>query len=215
MLLLRLQLLPEKQQRMADEAMLSSFLFSEYRRKVLALLLLRPDKQFHQREIARLTGTISGTLSRELAKLVEAGVLEKLRVGNQVQYRANQGCTIYQELVSIIRKTDGLVDTLAHALIPLSERINVAFVFGSVADGRAGPDSDIDLMVIGDVTFSELINQLYPLQDLLGREINPKRYTQNEWFQLLTDQGGFVRDLMAKPKLFAIGSEADLELHKE
>lgn len=195
--------------------MLSSFLFSDYRRKVLGLLLLRPDLQFHQREIARLTGTISGTLSRELTKLVEAGVLEKVKIGNQVQYRANQGCTIFPELVSILRKTDGLLETLAHALSPLAERIKVAFVFGSMADGRAGADSDIDLMVIGDVTFAELISHLYPLQESLGREINPKQYTWNEWFQLLKEQGGFVRDLMAKPKLFAIGAQPDLELHKE
>ncbi|MEQ7919334.1 nucleotidyltransferase domain-containing protein [Xanthomonas sp. WHRI 1810A] len=195
--------------------MLSSFLFSEYRRKVLALLLLRPDQQFHQREIARLTGTISGTLSRELAKMVEAGVVEKIKVGNQMQYRANQQCAIFNELVGIIRKTDGLVDMLADALSPLSEQISVAYVFGSIAAGRAGPDSDIDLMIIGDVTFAALMGQLYPLQQMLGREINPKHYTQNEWFQLLMERGGFVRDVMAKPKLFVFGAESDLEFHKE
>lgn len=194
--------------------MLSSFLFSEYRRKVLALLLLHPDERYHQREIARLTDTISGTLSRELSKMVEAGVLLKESVGNQMQYRANQDCAIFTELVSILRKTDGLPETIAQALLPFSDRIKAAFIFGSTASGKATADSDIDLMVIGDVTFSELVTALYSLQEKLGREINPKQYAEQEWFQLLTEQGGFVRDLLAKPKLFVTGSEADLNLSR-
>ncbi|MFJ5296830.1 nucleotidyltransferase domain-containing protein [Pseudomonas sp. NPDC088368] len=195
--------------------MLSSFLFSEYRRKVLALLLLNPQQQYHQREIARLTGTISGTLSRELSKMVEASVLLKASVGNQMHYRANPDCPIYPELVSILRKTDGLPEAIAQALAPLSERIKIAFVYGSIANGKATSDSDVDLMVIGSVSFSELVTQLYPLQESLGREISPKQYAEREWFQLLAEQGGFVRDVLAKPKLFVIGSEAVLNPHKE
>ncbi|MCD5991599.1 MULTISPECIES: nucleotidyltransferase domain-containing protein [Pseudomonas] len=195
---------------------LASFLFSEYRRKVLALLLLHPGEQYHQREIARQTGTISGTLSRELNKMVEVGILKKIRVGNQVQYRADPGCPIYEELASILRKTDGWLQSLSVVLQPLEDRIKAAFVFGSMASGKAGPDSDIDLMVIGDVTFSELISLLYPLQETLGREINPKQYPDNEWFQLVKEQGGFVRDLLSKPKLFVIGAEEDLDAtHRE
>jgi predicted nucleotidyltransferase len=194
---------------------LSTFLFSEYRRKVLALLLLHPETQYHLREIARLTDTLSGTLSRELTKMVEVGVLLKERVGNQVQYRANRQCPIFPELVSILLKTDGLVEALGQALAPLSDRIACAFVFGSMANGKATSESDIDLMVIGNVGFSELVTHLYSLQDRVGREINPKQYQQQEWFQLLTEQGGFVRDLMAKPKMFIIGSEDNLTHHKE
>lgn len=194
---------------------LSTFLFSEYRRKVLALLLLQPDEQYHQREIARLTDTISGTLSRELAKMVDAGLLLKVRVGNQMHYRANRNCPIFEELASILRKTDGWLQALAQALQPLADRIKVAFVFGSMASGKASPNSDIDLMVIGDAGFSELITHLYPLQESIGREINPKQYPENEWHKLLQEQGAFVREVMSKPKLFLIGTEHDLESDKE
>lgn len=194
---------------------LSTFLFSKYRRKVLALMLLHPDEQYHQREIARLTDTISGTLSRELTKMVDAGLLLKIRVGNQVHYRANRNCLIFEELASILRKTDGWLEEIARALQPLRERIKVAFVFGSMASGKAGPYSDIDLMVIGDAGFSDLITHLYPLQETFGREINPKQYPQNEWRKMLQEQGAFVREVMSKPKLFVIGMEHDLESDKE
>lgn len=186
---------------------LAAFLFSDYRRKVLALLLLHPSERYHQREVARLTGTISGTLSRELAKMVDVGLLLKVPVGNQMQYMANVECPIYDELASIIRKTDGWIDVLADSLQPLNNTIDFAFVFGSMASGNATPNSDIDLMVVGDVTFSDLITHLYPLQQVLGREINPKCYSSSEWHRVVREQGAFVRDVLNKPTLLVLGDK--------
>ena len=189
---------------------LTSLLFTDYRRKVLALLLLHPEQQYHQREIARMTGTVSGTLSRELAKLVEAGLLLKVAIGNQMHYRANRQCLIFEELASILRKTSGLADILSEALLPLAAQIECAFVFGSMASGKASAASDIDLMLIGDANFAEVIRVLYPLQERLGREINPKTYRRAEWQALTEQQGAFIREILIKPKLFVMGSEADL-----
>ena len=74
----------------------SSLLFpAGYRRQVLALLLLHPERKLHVREIARLTGTTAGTLNKELARLHDAGLLECERVGNQLQYWANRSHQIY------------------------------------------------------------------------------------------------------------------------
>ncbi len=189
---------------------LTSLLFTDYRRKVLALLLLHPEQQYHQREIARMTGTVSGTLSRELAKLVEAGLLLKVAIGNQMHYRANRQCLVFEELASILRKTSGLADVLGEALLPLAAQIECAFVFGSMASGKASAASDIDLMLIGDADFAEVIRVLYPLQERLGREINPKTYRRAEWHALAKQQGAFIREILIKPKLFVMGSEADL-----
>lgn len=189
---------------------LTSLLFTDYRRKVLALLLLHPEQQYHQREIARMTGTVSGTLSRELAKLVEAGLLLKVAIGNQMHYRANRQCLVFEELASILRKTSGLADILSEALLPLAAQIECAFVFGSMASGKASAASDIDLMLIGDADFAEVIRVLYPLQERLGREINPKTYRRAEWQALTEQQGAFIREILIKPKLFVMGSETDL-----
>ena len=189
---------------------LTSLLFTDYRRKVLALLLLHPEQQYHQREIARMTGTVSGTLSRELAKLVEAGLLLKVAIGNQMHYRANRQCLVFEELASILRKPSGLADILSEALLPLAAQIECAFVFGSMASGKASAASDIDLMLIGDADFAEVIRVLYPLQERLGREINPKTYRRAEWQALTEQQGAFIREILIKPKLFVMGSDADL-----
>jgi len=146
---------------------------------------------------------------------VDAGLLLKVPVGNQMHYRANRDCPIFEELASILRKTSGLTEVLADGLLPLAGRIEVAFVFGSMASGKANAASDVDLLVIGDVGFTELVTELYPLQETLGREINPKVYPKSEWLQLVAEQGAFARQILERPKLFVIGTEHDLIELKE
>ena len=158
----------------------TSILFSEYRRRVLGLLLLHPDQRYHVREIARLTNTTAGTLHRELSKLAQAKVLLRELSGNQVYYQANRNFPIYTELTSILKKTSGLVDVLFDSLASLAEKIEVAFVFGSVAKGTENLGSDIDVLVIGDIDFTEIVTTLYPAQTSLGREINPKVYSKKQ-----------------------------------
>ena len=87
----------------------------QYRGKALSLLLLQPQRRLHVREIARLTGTVAGTMNKELDRLQRAGLLEKHRVGNQLQYCANQQHPVFPELSALLRKTIGLADVLALA----------------------------------------------------------------------------------------------------
>lgn len=190
---------------------LASILFKDYRRRVLGLLLLHPEEQYHVREIARLTGTVAGTLHKELSALAEAGILSKETIGNQVQYRANQDCTIFPELASILRKTSGVVDVLAEALIPVKDKIDLAFVFGSVAKGKETAGSDIDVLIVGDATFTEVVKALYKVQDTLGREINPKVYSKDEWESTLESKDAFIKDMLINPKLFIVGTANDLK----
>jgi predicted nucleotidyltransferase len=94
----------------------------------------------------------------------------------------------------------------------LGDKVEGAFVFGSTASGQAGMHSDIDVLVVGDVSFSELVTHLYPIQEKLGREINPKLFQLEEWERGLQEQSAFVRDVLAKPKLFLKGS--DVRFHQ-
>ncbi|HKX44046.1 MAG TPA: MarR family transcriptional regulator [Burkholderiaceae bacterium] len=189
---------------------LPSLLFPEYRRRVLGLLLLRPDEALHGREIARRTGLPAGTITRELGKLAEAGLLKREKRGNQQVYRANTDGPIYTELASILRKTSGLADVLAQALAPASHKLRVAFVFGSVAQGRETAGSDIDVMLVGDLSFREAVELLHPPQAVLGREVNPKVFAPDE-FLVKVRAEPFLADVLAKPKIFLIGNAHDLE----
>lgn len=131
-------------------------------------------------------------------------------MGNQVLYSANRDCPIFEELASIFRKTSGVTDVLAGALASSSDRIIAAFVFGSMASGKETAGSDVDLLVIGDVGFTEIAKAVYSAQEVLGREINPKVYSKEEWKQMLNEKTAFIKEVLGKPKLFIAGSEDEL-----
>ena len=195
---------------MKTKAALSDLLFpNQYRRKVLGLLLMRPEQQIHLRELAREIGAAPGTLKKELDALCEAGLLRAERVGNQVRFCANTAHPVFPELQALIRKTIGLVDALRLSLAPLAGRIDAAFVFGSMASGTESAGSDIDLMVVGDAGFAEVVDATYEAQATLGREINPKVMSASEWQAKKAERNAFLQDVLNKPRIMLIG-DADV-----
>lgn len=185
-------------------------LFPATRQRVLAQLLLHPEESFHLRELARLTASHAGTLGRELEKLVEAGLVIRREQGNQVRYQANAQCPLFAELASMFRKTHGMVPALREALAPLAGSIRLALVFGSMARGTQTAGSDIDLLVIGEVGFADLVQALYPLQQALQREINPVLYTSAEFRRRAQGGEAFVRQFLDQPNVFLTGDKDDL-----
>ena len=195
---------------MSDDDPLMDLLFPAARQRVLAVLLLQPEADFHLRELARLTGSHAGTLARELDKLTRTGLLLRGEQGNQVRYRANTRHPLFEDLAAMFRKTHGMVPLLRSALAPLDDRIAVALVFGSMARGTASEGSDIDLLVLGEVGFAELVQALYPLHAVLKREINPVLYAPQEFIARVKRSDAFALDLMAKPKVWLKGTKDDL-----
>jgi predicted nucleotidyltransferase len=189
---------------------LSATLIPGYRLRVLGLLLLRPDESLHGREIARRIGLPAGTITRELKRLADVGLLKREKRGNQVLYGANRASPIFSELAGILRKTSGLADVVAEALSPFSEQIDAAFIFGSVARAAENLGSDIDLLIIGSVDFGAVIDAMHPAQQQLAREINPKVFSVREWKANLKKKNSFVTNIVNNPKIFLIGDERDL-----
>lgn len=191
-------------------------LFPRCRQAILALLLLHPEQRYHVREVARLTGFSAPPVGKELNALADLGFLSREQVGNQLVFQANRTCPIFEELASIARKTFGLADVVRHALAPLQDRIQCAFIFGSLASDRATSGSDIDLMIIGSLRFEDITPMLPPLEQALGRDVNPKLYTPNAWRAALRKGDAFLENVVSRPKIFLLGSDTELdELGKE
>jgi len=193
-----------------NSAGLAETLFSDYRRRILALLLLRSEENFHVREISRLTGVPAGSLHRELKLLTDAGLLSRQAMGNQVRYHAERDCPIFHELAGIFRKTSGLADIIRSALQPLSPDITAAFIFGSVAKGEERATSDVDVCVIGPASFTDVVLALADMNQKLGREINPVVMPYEQFTAKLATGEQFATRIMSEPKLFLIGNEHDL-----
>jgi len=188
---------------------LIDFIFSPYRRRMLAVLLLHPDEKFHVRQLERLTGISAGSLHRELKAMAGAGLLRRESQGNQVLYQVERECSIYEELASIFRKTVGMAMVLRDGLRKLGDRIDIAFVFGSMATGKQHVDSDLDLCVLGDVELFDVVKALGSVQDNIRREINPVVMSPTKYIDQLAAQDRFIERLDNEPKIFVIGGERE------
>jgi predicted nucleotidyltransferase len=185
-------------------------LFGKTRRALLALLFGHPDESFYLREIARIAGVGLGAVQRELQGLDAAGIVSRSPHGRHIFFQANPDCPIYEELVALTTKTFALADVLREALAPLADRIRVAFVYGSMARGTHRAPSDVDLMIVGEVSWLDVIHVVSPTQDILRREVNPTIYPVEEFRAKLVANHPFLSAVLQGPKLFVIGDDRDL-----
>ena len=108
-------------------------------------------------------------------------------------------------------KTVGLAEPLRNALQPFADRIRVAFIYGSVAQGADTAKSDIDLMLICEnLSYADVFEALQTAETKLGRPVNPTLYSPAEWAEKRKAGNGFATKVAKRPKLFLIGADQDL-----
>jgi predicted nucleotidyltransferase len=186
---------------------LSDTLFGRTRGAVLAVLYGHVGESYYLRQLARMTGIALGPVQRDLRQLVDAGLVTKRIQGTQTLFTANEASPVFAEMRSIVAKTVGMHDLLA-SLRPLEKKIDVAFVYGSVARASETEQSDVDLMVVGTAGFADVVDRIADAQKTLNREINPTVYTAREFTGKL--YGNFLKTVLGGKKLFLIGDEDDL-----
>ena len=190
---------------MGTVTILSDTLFGRTRGAVLSVLYGHVGESFYLRQLARLTGKSLGPVQREVRQLVDAGLVTRRNEATRTLYSANQDSPVFAEIKSVITKTIGMHDVLNSALEELLRKINLAFVYGSVARSGETARSDVDLMVVGKVDFSTVVSKVAKAQKALNREINPTVYSVKEFQSKL--RGNFLKNVLAEKKLFIIGDE--------
>ncbi|WP_305825626.1 nucleotidyltransferase domain-containing protein [Massilia brevitalea] len=156
-------------------------IFSPPEQRLLATVLAHPEVDYGTLELLSEMGSSRGAGSTLLNRWVEFGLLKEKRVGNQRRLTANPQFLLYPELRRMALKTVGLSQPLARALRPLADKLHEAFVFGSVAAGTDTSDSDIDLVVVGDVDLFAVSPLLDTVEQELGRPIHVNVYSAEEW----------------------------------
>jgi len=190
---------------------IAAALFGKTKRSILAALYVQPHRAFYLRELARAAGTAASSIQRELTTLVEAGIVERSERGNLVYFQANARSPVYEELRGIVTKTFGVADVLREALRPFRERIEFAFIYGSMARGTAKATSDVDLFLIGDIGLSDIAVRLASAEDRLGRQVSPVIYSTKEFVDKARSGHHFIRAVLERPKLFLVGAQDGLE----
>jgi predicted nucleotidyltransferase len=191
---------------------LSRALFTKTQQRVLGLLFGNPDRSYYAKELVRLAGSGTGAVQRELEKLTKAGLLSVKKIGNQKHYQANRNSPIFDELHRITVKTFGVADVLRRGLDPVSDRIQVALIFGSVASGTDTADSDIDILIVsGSLSHPDLFGIFAEAEQELGRSVSPAIYSPEEFRSKLESDNAFFARLLKQPVIFLIGSDGDFE----
>ncbi len=185
-------------------------LFGVVRRRVLGLLFREYERDFYQREIVDAVGCGSGAVQRELKQLADAGLITRTERGRMVFYQANRASPVFEELRGLVMKTSGLADVLREALEPVRDQIDVAFIYGSMAEGTDDADSDVDVMVIGELTRRSASESMIDLQLRLNREVNRVFWSRTDLRGKLDADEHFAKAVMRGPKIFLMGDECDL-----
>ncbi|MBD9597972.1 nucleotidyltransferase domain-containing protein [Ensifer sp. ENS05] len=188
------------------------FLLSQRQQNVLRALILQGERRLSVSDLIRIAGPGNGATQRVLDSFEKAGVVTREARGNQRLYSANKKHPIYPELRSICLKTFGLAGVISDELAKFAPDIKTAFVFGSIAKGEERADSDVDLMVVGDVDYFELGQAVENLKRALGRDIHLNLYTPAEWNDLQYDR--VIRTINSEPRIMVAGHEV-AEEHRQ
>ena len=186
---------------------LADALFTSTQQRVLALLFGQPDREFFVTEIIELAGSGRGAVQRELARLARSGLAAVSRVGNRKHYKANRNSPLFDEICSIVRKTIGLEVSVRNALKPLEDRLIVALLFGSIVRRTDTAASDIDLLLVSDdMTLEAVYAAMAPVEDMLGRRVNPMIYTSDEFRRRRKANSGFLNRILQGQHVILMGS---------
>ena len=188
---------------------LAEIFSSKVRSEFFRILFGLDDKEYHLREIQRLSGFAIGTVRQEAQKLTKLELIIKREDGNRTYFSANQNHPLYPVLHELVLKTNGLVQVLERSL--QSELIEIAFVFGSVSTGNLKPESDVDLFIIGDISLRELSGLLKNPSIVIGREINPYAVTVKEFIRRRSENDHFITRVLRSSKIMIKGNEDDIE----
>lgn len=190
---------------------LGEALFPKVKRQLLTCFFVRPQSRLYGREVSRLINGSHGSVRRELKTLVNAGILKTAKEGRQRYYWADRDCMIFAELRGIVVKTFGVVESIRDSLADVANGVRIAAVFGSIASGEDTARSDIDLLVIGDLSFGDLVVSLGSAEKTLGRTISPVLLSAEEYRTKYSRDEHFIRSVTRTELLFVKGTQSELE----
>lgn len=185
-------------------------LISPTRQGVLTTLFLRPDKEWYLSELAASLGTGPSSLQREVEALIRVGILKKRVDGRRSYVKANEDSPIFPDLRGLVEKTSGIVPMLRDA-VKRTKGLQIAFIYGSLARGEEGAESDVDVMLLGNVSTMELSPKLRAVEATVGRQVNPTVFSLDEFTRKVAEKNHFLRTVLRNKKIMLVGTQDELE----
>ncbi|HEX9766500.1 MAG TPA: MarR family transcriptional regulator [Nitriliruptorales bacterium] len=164
---------------------------------LLGELFLDPETAWTGADLAERIGASTAAVSRELDRLVTAGLVEERRRGNLRLVHANLASPAADDLRRLLLRSYGPAPVLRRLLSDV-KAIERAQIFGSWARRAAGEPGpaprDVDLLVVGDVEPLAVYEVARQATRELGLEVNPVVRTPAEWQRERTGFAHTVRE---------------------
>ena len=182
--------------------MIEKLFTSKNRVKILEFLLFEKNES-HIREISREIKISSSAVKKEVDNLLEIGLIVK----GEKNIKLNKKCSYLEDLKNIFIKTDAVIYPLRE-VIEKDKKIKYALLFGSFAKGNYQENSDVDLMVIGDIGLGEVIKLIRPVERVIKKDVNPIVWKLKEFKE--SNGKGFVREVFSNKIIIIKGDENEL-----
>jgi uncharacterized protein len=186
-------------------------LISPIRMSILAATYGQPERWWYLSELAAFIGKGPSSLQREISSMARNGLLRTRKDGARSYFQAETESPLFEPLALLVERSVGIIEELRELLEPHSDLIELAFIYGSVARGEDHVQSDVDLIVIGDLGLVEIAPVLRQLELRFRREFSVKCYSPEEFRSKLGVRNHFVDSLLAEQKVFILGDENVLE----
>jgi uncharacterized protein len=186
-------------------------LFPDVRGRILAAMFTRPEKQWYLSELSAFLHTQPSSLQREVDSLSKVGILEQWRDGRRVYVKPDIQAPVFPDLKNLFDKTTGIIPVLQQELERFGDRIQLAFLYGSIARSEESSTSDVDLLVVGKVGLADLVPKLRNAERSLLRPVNPTVFSAKEFSRKAQTNDHFLTAVLKAEKQFVKGDESELE----
>lgn len=178
--------------------MIDALFGSKTRVKLLYLFLSNPGQAFYVREITRLIGEQINSVRRELANMLEVGIITSNNMDNKLYYEVNQRYEYYVPMRAIFaeQKVSSSVSVQAEVyedMIQHTDGVRVAITAGVLVSGSA---SKLDLLMAGDISRTKVKSIVSTIEQAIGREITYSVLPYDELYYRLSVHDKFITDML-------------------
>jgi predicted nucleotidyltransferase len=182
---------------------------SEMQLRLLALLLLQPERSWTLQELAGSLAAPASSVHRELGRAEDAGIVNREANARPHRFAAATNDAFYEPLVLLLSRSVG-VETELRVALDEHPGVLAAVIHGSWAGGSRRPDSDIDVLVVGHVDLRDLRRRLRPIGERAGRTFDLTVLSRDEFQRIARDRSSFARSIFEAPTTPLVGDLASI-----